>query len=135
MSVRLTPIAISATSQQYLASLDENLCQAFCAASSVQPTATVNFTVANQQTTGTQTVVTINAAMTVTCQPIGSCRSVVRQFNESFQVCFIGAEGAIPTIALTPLATVVVASNVKCNNRAYGISAATPLTIAATYPA
>lgn len=135
MSVRLTPIAISATSQQYLASLDENLCQAFCAASSVQPTATVNFTVANQQTTGTQTVATINAAMTVTYQPIGSCRSVVRQFNESFQVCFIGAEGAIPTIEPTQLATVVTPMNVKCNNRAYGISAATPLTITATYPA
>lgn len=135
MSVRLTAIAISATSQQYLASLDENLCQAFCAASAVQPTATVNFTVANQQTTGTQTVATINAAMTVTYQPIGSCRSVVRQFNESFQVCFIGAEGAIPTIEPTQLATVVTPMNVKCNNRAYGISAATPLTIAATYPA
>lgn len=135
MSVRLTPIAISATSQQYLASLDENLCQAFCAASAVQPTATVNFTVANQQTTGTQTIVTINAAMTVTYQPIGSCRSVVRQFNESFQVCFIGAEGAIPTIEPTQLATVVTPMNVKCNNRAYGISAATPLTITATYPA
>lgn len=135
MSVRLTPIAISATSQQYLASLDENLCQAFCAASAVQPTATVNFTVANQQTTGTQTVVTINAAMTVTYQPLGSCRSVVRQFNEQFSVAFIEASGAVPTIALTPLATVVVASNVKCNNRAYGISAATPLTIAATYQA
>lgn len=135
MSVRLTAIAISATSQQYLASLDENLCQAFCAASAVQPTATVNFTVANQQTTGTQTVVTINADMTVTYQPIGSCRSVVRQFNESFQVCFIGAEGAIPTIEPTQLATVVTPMSVKCNNRAYGISAATPLTIAATYPA
>lgn len=135
MSVRLTAIAISATSQQYLASLDENLCQAFCAAGAVQPTATVNFTVANQQTTGTQTVVTINADMTVTYQPIGSCRSVVRQFNESFQVCFIGAEGAIPTIEPTQLATVVTPMNVKCNNRAYGISAATPLTIAATYPA
>lgn len=135
MSVRLTPIAISATSQQYLASLDENLCQAFCAASSVQPLATVAFTVAKQQTSDTQTVVTINAAMTVAYQPIGSCRSVVKQFNEQFNVAFIGTAGSVPTIALTPLTTVVTPMNVKCNNRAYGISAATPLTIAATYPA
>lgn len=54
---------------------------------------------------------------------------------EQFQVAFIGTAGQVPSIALTPLATIVSNENVKCNNKAYGISLATPLTIAATYPA
>lgn len=133
--IQLTPIAISATSQQYLANVVENLCQSYCANGSIQPTGTVTFSVLNQQTTGTQTIVTINAAVTVLYTPSGMCKAVPRQFDEQFQVAFIGASGAVPTIALTPLTTVVTSENVKCNNKAYGVSLATPITIAATYPA
>lgn len=133
--IQLTPIAIAATSQQYLANVVENLCQAYCATGSLQPTGTVTFTVLNQQTTGTQTIVTVNAAVNVTYTPSGMCRAVARQFNEQFQVAFIGTQGAVPTIAITPLTTVVSSENVKCNNCAYGVSLATPVTIAATYPA
>ena len=133
--IQLTPIAIAATSQQYLANVVENLCQAYCLTDSIHPSGSVTFSVASQQTVGTQTVVTINAAVTVTYQPKGYCKSVVRQFNEQFQVAFIGAAGAVPTIALTPLTTVVTADNIKCCNKAYGVSLATPLTIAATFPA
>ena len=133
--IQLTPIAIAATSQQYLANVVENLCQAYCLTDSVQPSGNVTFSVASQQTSGTQTVVTINAAVTVTYQPKGYCKSVVRQYNEQFQVAFIGAAGAVPTIALTPLTTVVTADNIKCCNKAYGVSLATPMTIAATFPA
>lgn len=133
--IQLTPIAIAATSQQYLANVVENLCQAYCLTDSVQPTGNVTFSVASQQTIGTQTVVTINAALTVTYQPKGYCKSVVRQYNEQFQVAFIGAEGAVPTITLTPLTTMVTADNIKCCNKAYGVSLATPVTIAATFPA
>ena len=133
--IQLTPIAIAATSQQYLANVVENLCQAYCLTDSVQPSGNVTFSVASQQTSGTQTVVTINAAVTVTYQPKGYCKSVVRQYNEQFQVAFIGAAGAVPTIALTPLTTVVTADNIKCCNKAYGVSLATPITIAATFPA
>ena len=61
--IQLTPIAIAATSQQYLTNVVENLCQAFCADNGVQPTGIVNFTVAEQQTVNTQTIVTINAAV------------------------------------------------------------------------
>lgn len=132
--VTLAPIAIAATSQQYLVNVVKNLCQPYCATSQVQPTGTVVFTVVDQQTSGTQTIVTINAAVTVTYTPKNMCRAVVRQFSEQFQVAFIGASGAVPQIALTPLATVVSNENVKCNNSGYGISLATPLTIAATYP-
>ena len=133
--VQLTPISITATTQQYLVDVVENLCQAYCLNSAVHPTGVVTFSVAGQQTTATQTIVTINAAVAVTYQPKGCCKSVVRQWNEQFQVAFIGAAGAVPTIAVTPLATVVSNENVKCGGRAYGISLATPVTIGATYPA
>ena len=130
--IQLTPIAIAATSQQYLTNVVENLCQAFCADNGVQPTGIVNFTVAEQQTVNTQT---INAAVLVAYTPKGSCRSVTKQWVEQFKVAFIGAAGAVPTISLTPLVTQVTPENVKCCNRAYGVSLATPLTISATFPA
>lgn len=136
--VTLAPIAITATSQQYLVDIVENLCQPYCATGSIMPTGGVNFTVLNQETQGTQTVVTINASVTVLYTPKGSCRSIPKQFNEQFRVAFIGAQGAVPTIALTPLQTVISPDNIKdkCNcNLAYGVSFATPLTIAATFPA
>lgn len=133
--IQLTPIAIAATSQQYLTNVVENLCQAFCADNGVQPTGIVNFTVAEQQTVNTQTIATINAAVLVAYTPKGSCRTVTKQWVEQFKVAFIGAAGAVPAISLTPLVTQVTPENVKCCNRAYGVSLATPLTISATFPA
>ena len=56
----------------------------------------------------------------------------MRYFVESAP---LGTAGAVPTVAITPLATVVSDENVKCGGRAYGISLATPLTIGVTYPA
>lgn len=112
----------------------ENLCHAYCADNGVQPAGSVNFTVAEQNTVDTQTIVTINAAVLVSYTPKGSCRTVTKQWVEQFKVAFIGAAGAVPTVALTPLVTQVTPENVKCCNRAYGVSLATPLTITATYP-
>ena len=83
----------------------------------------------------TQTIVTINAAVLVSYTPKGSCRSVTKQWVEQFKVAFIGAAGAVPTITLAPLVTSVTPENVKCCNRAFGVSLATPLTITATFPA
>lgn len=133
--IQLNPIAIAATSQQYLTNVVENLCQAYCADNGVQPTGIVNFTVAEQSTVNTQTTVTVNAAVLVTYTPKGSCRTVTKQWVEQFKVAFIGAAGVVPTISLTPLVTQVTPENVKCCNRAYGVSLATPLTISATFPA
>ena len=133
--IQLNPIAIAATSQQYMTNVVENLCKAYCDDNGVQPTGIVNFTVAEQSTVNTQTTVTINAAILVAYTPKGSCRTVTKQWVEQFKVAFIGAAGAVPTISLTPLVTQVTPENVKCCNRAYGVSLATPLTISATFPA
>ena len=136
--VTLAPITIAATSQQYLVDIVRNVCQPYCATGSIMPTGGVTFSVLSQTTTGTQTVVTINAAGSFLYTPKGSCRAIPKQFNEQFRVAFIGAANAVPTIALTALQTVISPANIKdkCScNLAYGVSMATPLTIAATYPA
>ena len=91
--IQLTPIAIAATSQQYLTNVVENLCQAFCADNGVQPTGIVNFTVAEQQTVNTQTIVTINAAVLVAYTPKGSTRedeTPSRTGDISFAMLHIG---------------------------------------------
>lgn len=133
--VTLAPIAITATSQQYLVSLTENLCQAICADNAKNITGGVNFSVSSIKNNNTQTIVTVNAAVTMVYTPAGSCKSVVKQYTEQFQVAFIGAANAVPTIALTPLNTDFETTNIKCCNRAYGVTISTPLTIAATFPA
>lgn len=46
--VTLAPIAITATSQQYLVDIVENLCQPYCAEGSVQPFGGVTFTILDQ---------------------------------------------------------------------------------------
>lgn len=133
--IQLTPIEIAATSQQYLANVVENLCQGFCATGSIQPTGGVNYTVVEQNTNGTITTVTVNAAATVVYKPKNSCRSVVKQFTEQFKVAFVGAANAVPTIAITTLNTQITPENEKCCNIAYAVSLATPITITATFPA
>lgn len=133
--IQLNPISIAATSQEYLARIVENLCQGYCLTDSVQPSGSVTYTVTGQNTTGTQTIVTINAAVTITYKPKGCNKSVVKQYSEEFEVAFIGAANAVPTISITPQTTIVGVANVKCCNRAYGVSLSTPITINATYPA
>lgn len=133
--VQITPISITATSQQYLTNVVENLCQAYCLTGIPKITGNVTFSLAGKQTVGTETIVTVNVAVTVTYTPLGACKSVVRQYSEQFQVAFVGAAGVVPNITLTPLTTVVTANTIKCGNKAYGVSLATPLTISANFPA
>lgn len=133
--IQLSPISIAATSQEYLARIVENLCQGYCLTDSVQPSGVVSYSVTGQNTTGTQTIVTINAAVTITYKPKGCNKSVVKQFSEEFEVAFIGAANAVPTISITLQTTIVGVANIKCCNRAYGVSLSTPITINATYAA
>ena len=134
MNIELTTIAISATSQQYLVNCVQDLCKGFCTTGAVQPEGGVSFTVEDQQTTNTQTVVTIKASLSFLYTPHGSCKAIPKQAYGYFKVAFIGAANAVPTIALTPLQTVVSPYDANCNC-AHAVSFATPLTIAATYPA
>lgn len=44
--INVTPIAITATSQEYACSVVENLCQAYCLAQSIQPQSAVSYSIA-----------------------------------------------------------------------------------------
>ena len=45
MMIKLNPISISATAQQYAVEITENLCQAYCLTNGVQPQGEVSFVV------------------------------------------------------------------------------------------
>lgn len=59
--INVTPIAISANSQQYAVSITENLCQCYCLNATVQPQAEVKYSVASQQVLNGMTYLTILA--------------------------------------------------------------------------
>ena len=130
--INVTPIAISATSQQYAVSITENLCQC-CLNATVQPQADVKFSVASQQVLNGMTYLTILAKGSITYMPRGNnprccCRPLTRMFTESFDVIFATAETAAPT--LTVGETLESAANVKCNGNVHGYNLLTPVTIA-----
>ena len=131
--INVTPIAISATSQQYAVSITENLCQCYCLNATVQPQADVKFSVASQQVLNGMTYHTILAKGSITYMPRGNnprccCRPLTRMFTESFDVIFATAETAAPT--LTVGETLESAANVKCNGNVHGYNLLTPVTIA-----
>lgn len=131
--INVTPIAISATSQQYAVSITENLCQCYCLNATVQPQADVKFSVTSQQVLNGMTYLTILAKGSITYMPRGNnprccCRPLTRMFTESFDVIFATAETAAPT--LTVGETLESAANVKCNGNVHGYNLLTPVTIA-----
>lgn len=130
--IHVTPIAISATSQQYAVSITESLCQCYCLNADVQPTADLKFSVASQQVVNGMTYLTILAKGSITYLPRGAgrccCRPLTRMFAETFDVIFAEAETAAPT--LTVGTTVEAAANVKCNGNVFAYNLLTPVTIA-----
>ena len=133
--VQLSPIAIAATSQEYLVNITEKLCQPICSDGAKNITGGVNFSVVSVNNNNTQTIVTINAAVTFVYTPVRGCKSIVKQKSEQFQVAFIGAANTTPTIALSQITTQFDTTKEKCCNQSYGVTVSTPLTITATYPA
>lgn len=132
--IHVTPIAISATSQQYAVSITENLCQCYCLNADIQPTADVKFSVASQQVVNGMTYMTILAKGSITYLPKGSgrccCRPLTKMFAETFDVIFAGSRTSAPT--LTVGATLDSAANVKCNGNVFAYNLLTPVTVAFT---
>lgn len=130
--INVTPIAISANSQQYAVSITENLCQCYCLNATVQPQAEVKYSVASQQVLNGMTYLTILAKGSITYMPRGSnprccCRPLTKMFTESFDVIFAGVITTAPT--LTVGETLESAANVKCNGNVHGYNLLTPVTI------
>ena len=131
--IKLNPISISATAQQYAVEITENLCQPFCLTSAVQPQGNVTFSVGQIKVSEGIAYVELLANGSVVYQPkCGGCNSKVKQFSESFWVGFAGT--AIPTVAITATTSIQQADNVKCCNKAYGWTMVQSVTITPTFP-
>lgn len=131
--IRISPISITATAQQYAVELTENLCQPICLTNGVLPNGEVSFSVGQTRVNDGIAYVEIIANGSITYLPVGcGCNSKVKQFSESFWVGFVGT--AIPSVALTTTTPIQLADNVKCNNRAYGWTMVGSVTITPTFP-
>ena len=131
--IKLNPISVSATAQQYAVEITENLCQAYCLTNGVQLQGEVSFVVGQTKVSDGIAYVEILANGNITYQPVGcSCNSKVKQFSESFWVGFVGT--AIPTVAITATTPIQQADNVKCCNKAYGWTMVQSVTITPTFP-
>lgn len=130
--IKLSPISIAATAQEYTVEITENLCQPICLTNSVIPNGTVSFSVGQTKVSDGIAYIEVLANGNITYQPVGcSCNSKVKQFSESFWVGFVGT--SIPTVAITTTAPIQLADNVKCNNRAYGWTMVQSVTITPTF--
>lgn len=129
--IRLTPISIAATAQQYVVEVSEKLCKPFCISNDLQPQGTITFSVGRTQLVNGIAYIELIANGNVVYHPKDSgCNSVVKQFNESVWVGFVGT--SVPTIAITTTTPLQVASDIHCNT-ACGWSMIQSITITPTF--
>lgn len=130
--IKLNPIAISATAQRYAVEVTENLCQPFCL-TSVQPQGSIAFSVGQTKVVNGTAYVELLCNGNIIYHPTcGGCTSKVKQFNESVWLGFAGT--AVPAVTITATTPMQMADNVKCNNRAYGWTILSDVTVTATFP-
>lgn len=130
ITTRLIPISpSSATTEELLVEITEQLCRPFCVNSMAYPTATVTFTASPVSVINGNAVFTVFANVTVTSADGKSCGCAHTQvFTETFDLAF--NEGTTNVVTLTPGTEVRVApAYVKCC-KAGGVKLVTSLTAA-----
>ena len=129
--IRLTPISVEATAQQYVVEVSEKLCKPYCINGELLPQGTLTFSVGRTQLVDGIAYVEIIVNGNVVYHPKdGGCNSVVKQFNESVWVGFVGT--SVPTVAITTTTPLQVASDICCNT-ACGWSMVQSITITPTF--
>jgi|GEM_PF-2242593 len=135
MNVVAVSAATGTAVQQFAAIVKERLCRAVCVNQSIQPTATVRYSLENQTTTGTTTCVELVAQGTIQYVPKGGCgcNTVTQQFVERTMLMFANsAATAAPTISLTQGVSDGVLADKRCNvGKAYQIT--TDVSVSAVY--
>ncbi len=127
--------ATGAASQECAAILNQTLCQSVCSNQSVQPSASVTYSIDNTQTSGTTTFVRIKATGTITYVPKNgsNCRTRTQAFTEYTTVIFSNsAATAAPTVTLAQGLSSGYLTNLSCLT-AKNYEVATDITITATY--
>lgn len=121
--------ASTATAQELLVEITENVCRPYCINSTAKPTGTVTFTIANKRVMGGITLAQIIASVTVVNPSVDGCGCATTQvMTETFEVAFTASGTNV--ISIVPgLTTLTEPTNVKCC-KAKGIKLIT--TLAAT---
>lgn len=125
ITTRVIPVA-TATAQELLIEVTENLCRPYCINGTNQPSATVTFSVVSTREINGSTIATINAVVT-TISPNGKCSCANSQvFTESFNIAFESTGTNTVTLAAGDN-TIVEPAYIKCY-KAGGIKLTATLT-------
>lgn len=135
--LRISPVGLSAApvanQLAILVNFREKLCRPFCIDSSVQPSATLEYTAGVPVLQDTTVFVPITARVTIVTQGCG-CNAKTQLFTEQFYVAFQG-QTAVPTaVNIESVGRVQNGANVSCG-WAYAYSINDSLQITITPPA
>ncbi len=136
-SISTTAIAAAtgAAVQEFAGIVNQRLCKSVCTNQSIQPTASVTYSVDKTYTSGTTTFVRIKATGTITYVPKGrnGCSTLSQSFTEYTTLVFTNsAATAAPTISLVQGLSHGYLSDVACLT-ANRYEVATGVTVTATY--
>lgn len=128
--------ATGTASHRVAAIITEKLCKPVCSHQSIQPTPTVNYSIANiESVDNVTTFVTIEARGTISYVPKNACgcNTITQAFTERFTLMFYNpAATSAPTITMTQGASDGSLTNFNClTARSYQI--ATNVDVVATY--
>ena len=135
--IRLSPVGLAAApvanQVSLLITFREKLCHPFCIDSSIQPSATVQYSTGTPTLNGTTVFVPVTARITVVTQGCG-CNAKTQLFTEQFYVAFQG-QTAVPTaVAIQSVGRLQGGADVTCG-RAYSYSVNDSVTVSITPPA
>lgn len=133
--LRLSPVGLAAApvanQLSILATFREKLCHPFCINSSIQPSATVQYSSGTPVLNGTTVFVPITARLTVVTG--SGCNAKTQLFTEQFYVAFQGQTGVPTAVTITSVGQLQGGSCVQCGC-AHAYSVNDSLTVAITPP-
>lgn len=126
ITAKIIPVA-TATSQELLVEITENVCRPYCVENSVTPTASVTFEVGRVRVVNGNAIAPLIAHVTVMTPASGGCGCAKAQvFTEVTDIAFV--ESGTNEVTLAEGASVVqTPAYVKCG-KAYGVKLTTTLT-------
>ena len=127
--------ATGTASQEFAGLVNEKLCRKVCVNQSIQPSASVTYTIDSITTIDTTTFVRIKATGVLTYVPKGcnGCQTLTQSFTEYTTIIFSNsAATAAPTILLNQGTSRGYLANICCMT-ASNYEVATDVTVTATY--
>lgn len=132
--VRISPVGLAtapvANQLSILATYREKLCHPYCITSSVQQTATVEYSSGTPVLNGTTVFVPITARVTIVTQGCG-CNAKTQLCTENFYVAFQGQTAVPKSVTITSVGRIQGGSCVTCGKAsAYSVNDSLTIAIA-----